>query len=252
MTRWKLTIEYDGSQFSGWQIQTNAPSVQAALEEALARFSGEDAATFVAGRTDAGVHARAQVAHVDLRKETRGDVVRDAVNFYMRPRRVAILSAEETDQTFHARLNARRRSYRYRIINRRAPLTFQTDYAWHVVPPLDEAAMQKAADILIGKHDFSTFRAANCQQNSPVKTLDLLKIWREGEEVFVQAEARSFLYHQVRNMVGTLSMVGTGNWPLEQFREAFEACDRSKGGPTAPPQGLTFWSVWYPDFDGAN
>ncbi len=239
MTRWKLTLEYDGSQFSGWQIQTNALSVQAVLEEALARFSGEDAATFVAGRTDAGVHARAQVAHVDLRKPTRGEVVRDAVNFYMRPHKVAILEAEEVGPEFHARLNARRRTYRYRIVNRRAPLTFQTDY--------DAETMQKAADVLIGKHDFSTFRAANCQANSPLRTLDKLQVWREGEEVFVQAEARSFLYHQVRNMVGTLCMVGMGNWSVEQFQAAFEACDRTKGGPTAPPQGLTFWSVWYPD-----
>jgi tRNA pseudouridine38-40 synthase len=246
MTRWKLTIEYDGSKFSGWQKQANAHSVQQALEEAVARFCGEDADLFVAGRTDAGVHARAQVAHVDIRKETTGEVVRDAVNFYVRPQRISVLSAEAVDESFHARLSARKRSYRYRLINRRPPLTFQEDYAWRVVNPLDVDVMQRAADMLIGKHDFSTFRAANCQANSPLRTLDTLQVSREDDEVWILAEARSFLYHQVRNMVGTLAFVGIGQWSLEGFRAAFEACDRTKGGPTAPPQGLYFWGVEYP------
>jgi tRNA pseudouridine38-40 synthase len=246
MTRWKLTIEYDGSAFCGWQKQANAPSVQEALEDALHKFSGEDIATFVAGRTDTGVHAKGQVAHVDLQKETNGDTVRDAVNFYLRPHLVSILSAEQVDENFHARLNATQRSYRYRIINRRPPPTFQSNGAWHIVNPLDTEAMQRAADILIGKHDFSTFRAANCQATSPLRTLDKLEVTREGEEVFILASARSFLYHQVRNMVGTLTFVGTGHWSQDDFRAAFEACDRTKGGPTAPPQGLYFWKVTYP------
>jgi len=246
MTRWKLTIEYDGSDYSGWQKQENAPSVQQALEEAFQKFSGETAALFCAGRTDAGVHARAQVAHVDLQKNTNGDVVRDAVNFYLRPHKVAILKAEAVDDTFNARTSAIQRSYRYRVVNRRAPLTFQSKYAWHVIHPMDIDVMQRAADILIGKHDFSTFRAANCQATSPLRTLDRLKVTREGDDVFIDAAARSFLYHQVRNMAGTLTYVGTGNWSLEDFASAFAACDRTKGGPTAPPEGLYFWGVSYP------
>jgi tRNA pseudouridine38-40 synthase len=246
MTRWKLTIEYDGSKFCGWQKQANAPSVQQALEEAIQKFSNEEAALFCAGRTDTGVHARAQVAHVDLEKKTNGDVVRDAVNFYLRPHKIAILNAEEVDETFHARLSATQRTYRYRIVNRRAPLTLQADYAWHIAAPLDAEAMQRAADLLLGKHDFTTFRAKNCQATSPLRTLDVLNVAREGEDVFIWAAARSFLYHQVRNMVGTLSLVGTEHWSIEDFGSAFAACDRTKGGPTAPPQGLCFWNASYP------
>jgi tRNA pseudouridine38-40 synthase len=193
MTRWKLTIEYDGSEYSGWQKQENAPSVQQALEEALQKFSSEEAELFCAGRTDAGVHARAQVAHVDLQKETNGDVVRDAVNFYLRPHKIAVLSAEVVDETFNARTSAIQRSYRYRILNRRAPPTFQSKYAWHIIHPLDINVMQRAADMLIGKHDFTTFRAANCQANSPLRTLDKLKVTREGEDVLsTPSRGRSF------------------------------------------------------------
>ncbi len=246
MTRWKLIIEYDGSEFSGWQKQKNAPSVQQSLEEAFQKFSGESAALFCAGRTDAGVHARAQVAHVDLQKETNGVVVRDAVNFYLRPHKIAVLSAEAVDDAFNARTSATQRSYRYRIVNRRASLTYQSRYAWHVIHPMDIDVMQRAADLLIGKHDFSTFRAANCQATSPLRTLDKLIVTRDGEDVFIDAAARSFLYHQVRNMAGTLAYVGTGNWSLERFADAFAACDRAKGGPTAPPEGLYFWNVTYP------
>ncbi len=246
MTRWKLTIEYDGSTFHGWQRQANQITVQQTLEEALFKFSGESPTLFVAGRTDTGVHARAQVAHVDLSKETNAGTLRDAVNFYVRPHRVSILNAEETDESFHARLNATRRAYRYTIVNRRAPLTFQADYALHVAKPLDIGAMKEAAAIPIGKHDFSTFRARNCQASSPIRTLDKLDVSREGEVVYVDTEARSFLYHQVRNMVGSLVFVGTGQWSIDNFRRAFDACDRTKGGPTAPPQGLCFWNVTYP------
>lgn len=246
MTRWKLTIEYDGASFCGWQKQTNAPSVQQALEEAFQKFSGETVQLFVAGRTDTGVHARAQVAHVDLQKNTKASVIQDAINFHVRPNKISLLEVEEADPTFHARLDARQRRYLYRIVNRRAPLTFLADYAWHVVPHLDASAMQQAADILIGKHDFSTFRASNCQATSPLRTLDRLDVKREGDEILITTEARSFLYHQVRNMVGTLCCIGKGDWSLEKFRAAFEACDRKKGGPTAPPQGLYFLGVSYP------
>ena len=246
MTRWKLTIEYDGTHFCGWQKQTNAVSVQQTLEEAIEKFAGERAALMVAGRTDTGVHARAQVAHVDLERETSGAVVRDAVNHYLRPHKISILSAEQVDETFHARFSALGRSYRYRIVNRRAPLALEADYAWHVKKPLDIEAMQKAADSLIGTHDFSTFRAQNCQAKSPIRTLDMLEVVREGEIITIKTAARSFLYHQVRNMVGSLSFVGTGYWSLEHFRKAFAACDRTEGGLNAPAQGLCFWSVTYP------
>ena len=246
MTRWKLIIEYDGSKFCGWQKQTNEPSVQQTMEEAIQKFSGEVTSLHVAGRTDTNVHARAQVAHFDCQKKTTGAVVRDAVNFYLFPHKISILCAEEVDETFHARFSALGRSYLYRIINRRTPLALQSDYAWHVRKPLDIAKMQEAADILIGTHDFSTFRAQNCQAKSPIRTLDNLEVTREGEEVIICCEARSFLYHQVRNMVGTLSYVGTGHWSLEEFKTAFAACDRAKGGLTAPAHGLCFWSVSYP------
>lgn len=246
MTRWKLTIEYDGSKFCGWQKQLNAPTVQQTIEEALAKFSGEPAALQAAGRTDAGVHARAQVAHFDLERDTEGGVIRDALNYYLFPHKISILSAEQVDQTFHARFSALGRSYRFRIINRRSPLALQSAYAWHVRKPLDVEKMQKAADILIGTHDFSTFRALTCQAKSPIRTLDKLDITRDEDEVIIRTEARSFLHHQVRNFAGTLSYVGTGHWSLDQFSAAFAACDRTKGGPTAPPEGLCFWSVSYP------
>ena len=246
MSRWKLTIEYDGKGFCGWQKQDNVVSVQQVLEEAIEKLSGEVVTLHTAGRTDSGVHARAQVAHFDLNKMTDARAVRDALNFYARPHKVVVLDAEEVGEDFHARFKAIRRSYRYRIINRRPPLSIDADYAWHISRELDIEAMQRAADLLIGKHDFSTFRAQNCQSKSPVRNLDRLEVSRQGEEVFIYAEARSFLYHQVRNMTGTLSLVGTGRWSVADFKSAFEACDRGKGGPTAPPQGLYFWGVSYP------
>lgn len=246
MTRWKLTIEYEGGAFCGWQRQPHAPSIQQCIEEAIEKFCGETVTLHGAGRTDTGVHARAQVAHFDITKNTDGDTVRDAVNFYLRPHKVAILAAEQVDEAFHARFSAIQRSYRYRIVNRRAPLAIDAERAWHVQRPLDIAAMQAAADLLIGQHDFSTFRAQNCQSNSPVKTLDRLNVTRDGETIVIETAARSFLYHQVRNMAGTLAMVGTGQWSLDDFRTAFAACDRSKGGPTAPAHALCFWDVTYP------
>jgi tRNA pseudouridine38-40 synthase len=246
MTRWKITIEYDGSGFCGWQRQAQGISVQQTIEEAIHKFSGEEVTLHVAGRTDAGAHARANVAHVDLAKETAPDTVRDAINFHARPHRVVVVDAEAVPDSFHARFSASSRSYRYLIVNRRAPLALLAGQAWHVVRPLDVGPMREAAKLLIGKHDFSTFRAQGCQSSSPVKTLDVLDVQREGENVTFHVAARSFLYHQVRNMVGTLAMVGTGQWTLGDFGAAFKARDRRAGGPTAPPDGLVFWEVTYP------
>ena len=246
MTRWKLSIEYDGGAFCGWQKQDNAPSVQQTLEQAIHAFSSENVTLHVAGRTDTGVHARAQVAHFDLDKETNGKTIRDAVNHYLRPHKITLLNVEQVDESFHARFSATGRSYKYRIINRRSPLAMYADYAWHVIKELDTDAMQKAADLLIGHHDFSTFRASDCQSNSPLKTLDRLHVSRQGDEIIFFVAARSFLYHQVRNMVGTLALVGNSNWSLDDFKNAFAACDRTKGGPTAPAQGLCLWDVSYP------
>jgi tRNA pseudouridine38-40 synthase len=245
MTRWKITLEYDGTAYCGWQRQAHDLSIQQIVEEAIEKFSGEQVTLHVAGRTDAGVHACAQVAHFDLAKETDGDTVRDAVNFHVKPHRVAVLKAEAVDNDFHARFGARGRSYRYIIVNRRAPLALLADHAWHVPKPLSIEPMQQAAQLLIGQHDFSTFRAQNCQANSPIKTLDVLEIKKEDEQLIFSTRARSFLYHQVRNMVGTLVMVGNGQWSVEQFKSAFEARDRKAGGPTAPAHGLYFWGVEY-------
>jgi tRNA pseudouridine38-40 synthase len=247
MKRWKITVEYDGADFCGWQRQLTDCTVQGTLEEAIEKFSSETVTLHVAGRTDAGVHARAQVAHFDLLKETTGEVIRDALNFYVRPHKVAVLKAERVDESFHARFGALGRSYRYRIINRRPPLTFEAEQAWHIIKPLDISLMQEAASQLIGTHDFSTFRALDCQANSPIRTLGKLDVVKEGDEISVTTEARSFLYHQVRNMVGTLSYVGTGHWSMADFIKAFKACDRTKGGPTAPSHGLYFWGVSYPE-----
>lgn len=245
MSRWKVTIEYDGSGFSGWQRQAEVFTVQQALEEAIEKFSGATVTSHVAGRTDAGVHALAQVAHFDLAKDTDPDTVRDALNYYLKPHPVAILHAEMVADDFHARFSAKGRAYRYLIITRRAPLALMGQRAWHLPRVLDTEAMQQAADHLLGQHDFSTFRARDCQANSPIRTLNLLRVSRIDEHILIEAKARSFLYHQVRNMVGTLVMVGKCQWSLEDFKAAFAACDRTKGGPTAPPYGLYFDYVDY-------
>jgi len=246
MTRWKLTLEYDGSSFSGWQKQANALSVQQVLEEAVQKFSGETVTIHAAGRTDAGVHARAQVVHFDLEKDTTDAIVRDALNFHVKPHKVVVLQAEAVSGEFHARFDAISRSYRYQIVNRRVPLALLAQQAWHVSKPLSITPMQEAAKVLIGKHDFSTFRAQFCQSKSPVKTLDQLEITQDGEIITIHVSARSFLYHQVRNMAGTLVLVGTSQWTVDDFKAAFAARDRTKGGPTAPPQGLYFWGATYP------
>lgn len=245
MARWKLTVEYDGTPFVGWQRQDNGPSVQQTLEEAIQRLSGEVVRVHASGRTDAGVHARGQVVHFDLERPITGLKLRDALNFHVRPWPIAVLMVESVDAVFHARMSCLGRSYLYRILNRRAPPAIDAGRVWHVPRPLDAAAMHDAAQVLVGRHDFSTFRAALCQANSPEKTLDRLSVERVGEEIHVRAAARSFLHHQVRNMVGTLELVGNGKWTADHVRAALEACDRSKGGPTAPPDGLYFIEARY-------
>lgn len=240
MARFRLTLEYDGGPFAGWQRQQNGPSVQAALEDAVFAFSGERVTAQAAGRTDAGVHALAMSAHIDLSAPRRADVVRNALNHHLRLRPVAVLSAEETDETFHARFSARARHYLYRIANRRAPPALEAGRVWHVPGPLDEGAMDAAARLLVGHHDFSTFRAAPCQAKSPVKTLTALRVRREAGEVVVEASAPSFLHHQVRSIVGTLVQVGLGRWSVADVAEALAAKDRAACGPVAPPQGLYF------------
>jgi len=245
MPRWKLTIEYDGTGFCGWQKQPHGLSVQQVLEEAVRKFSGEKPSLQVAGRTDAGVHARGQVAHFDLERPTCPEEILGALNFHVKPHRVAVLKAEAVPGDFHARFSALARIYKYTIVNRRAPLAIDANFAWHVSLPFDLEPVCKAASLLAGKHDFSTFRAHNCQAQSPVKTLDFMEVERCGDNIVFTTGARSFLYHQVRNMVGSLVMVGTGRWSVDDFAAAFAAADRTRGGPTAPPQGLCFWKVEY-------
>jgi len=245
MTRYRITLEYDGGGFVGWQRQENGPSIQAALEEAIAGFCGEAVTVHGAGRTDAGVHALGQVAHFDLAKETDAQTVREALNAHLRPDPIAVLEAVVADREFHARFDAIERRYRYRILNRRAQPTLDRGRVWHVVVPLDAGAMHDAAQALIGKHDFSSFRAAECQAKSPVKTLDELRVTREGEEVRIAARAQSFLHHQVRNFAGTLKLVGEGKWDRAGVASALAARDRSAAGPTAPADGLYLVNIHY-------
>lgn len=245
MTRFRLTLEYDGSPFVGWQRQAGGPSVQQALEEAVFGFAQERVTVFGAGRTDAGVHATGQVAHFDLAKQTDATTVRDALNHHLRPKPIAVLAAAQADEAFDARFSARARIYRYRIVNRRAPLTLERGRAWQVAAPLDEGAMAEAAKALVGRHDFTSFRAVACQAASPVKTLDALSVARTGEVVVVSARARSFLQHQVRIMTGALKLVGEGKWRASDVERALAARDRARGGATAPPDGLYLTEVLY-------
>jgi len=245
MPRFKLTIEYDGTPFFGWQVQDNGVSVQGVMMDAIAAFCGERVALQGAGRTDAGVHALGQVAHVDLEKNWDVDTVRDAVNFHLRPRPIAVLAAEHAADDFDARFSATRRHYLYRIVNRRADLALEQHRAWRIGRPLDDAAMHAAAQQLVGRHDFTTFRAAECQAKSPVKTLDRLDVTRDGDEVQIAASARSFLHHQVRSMVGSLVHVGEGKWSADGLASALAARDRSACGQVAPPQGLYLVRVEY-------
>jgi tRNA pseudouridine38-40 synthase len=245
VTRWKLTIEYDGRPFAGWQRQSELPSVQGALEDAIFGFSGERVTVHGAGRTDAGVHARGQVAHIDLAKETTAKTVCDAINAHFRPNPVAVLSADAVGDDFEARFDAIRRSYRYEIINRRAPLTVDAGLAWHVHVPLDADAMQAGAQHLVGKHDFTTFRAAQCQAKSPVRTVDAVSVTRDGERIAIDVTARSFLHSQVRAFAGSLKLVGEGRWLPDDVAAALAAQDRARCGPTAPPDGLYLMRVDY-------
>lgn len=246
MTRWKLTLEYDGRPFVGWQRQANGPSVQGVLEEAVHGFCGERVTVHGAGRTDAGVHARGQVAHIDLAKDWSARTVRDAINAHLRPHPVAVLKAEEAAGDFEARFHAIRRAYRYVFVNRRAPLTFEAGLAWQVAVDLDAAAMHRGAQFLLGRHDFTTFRAAQCQAKSPVRTLDEIAVTREGERIVMDVAARSFLHSQVRAFAGSLKLVGEGRWPPEEIGAALAAADRARCGPVAPPDGLYLMRVDYP------
>ena len=245
MPRYKLTIEYSGAGLVGWQRQAIGLSVQEALETAIGAFCGESVTVSGAGRTDAGVHALAQIAHVDLAREAAPEVIRDAVNHHLRPRAVSVLAVEPAPPGFDARHSATGRHYLYRILNRRAPPALERGRVWHVAPPLDLAAMREGARHLVGHHDFSTFRDSQCQAKSPVKTLDALDLSREGDEIHIAARARSFLHHQVRNMAGTLKLVGLGRWQPEDVGRALAARDRRAGGPTAPAEGLCLVAVRY-------
>ena len=245
MPRYKLKIEYDGTAFCGWQSQADQTTVQGVLTQAVESFCGEKVAVQGAGRTDAGVHAIGQVAHIDLTKEWETDVVRDALTAQLRPHAVAVLSAERVADDFDARFSARKRHYMYRIVNRRADLALDRNRAWRVGRPLDAQAMHRAAKSLLGNHDFTTFRAAECQAKSPVKTLDLLDVERGGEEIRVFASARSFLHHQVRSMVGSLVLVGEGRWSAKDLGDALAARDRTACGPMAPSDGLYLVQVDY-------
>ena len=245
MPRYKLILEYDGTPFVGWQVQENGPSVQARLAFAIKAFSGEETIPRGAGRTDAGVHALGQVAHMDLGKEWPPEKVRDALNAQLRPDPVSVLTCERAAADFDARFSATARHYLYRIVNRRSPLALNRDRAWQVVHMLDAVAMHDAAQVLVGHHDFSTFRSAECQAASPVKTLDWLAVDREGEEIRIEASARSFLHNQVRSMVGSLKLVGEGKWTAGDLEKALAARDRAACGPVAPACGLYLVKVDY-------
>lgn len=246
MTRFRLTVEYDGRPFMGWQRQGHGPSVQQAIEEAIAAITGETAPVHAAGRTDAGVHAVAMAAHVDLAKAITSFRLMEGVNARLRPQPVAILSCETVAEEWHARFSCIGRRYLYRIVNRRAPLALDQGRAWRVPQTLDAAAMQRAAQILVGTHDFTTFRSVHCQSASPVKSLDQLDVRRFGNEIEIEAAARSFLHHQVRSMVGCLAMVGRGQWTKTDIERALRARDRAALGFNAPPDGLYFVEARYP------
>jgi tRNA pseudouridine38-40 synthase len=248
MTRWALLLEYDGTSFVGWQRQINGLSIQEVLEQAASHLnSGQPVASIVAGRTDSGVHAEGQVAHIDLSDDHGAKAVRDALNFHMKPHPVVVLNAVIVAPDWSARFSANRRAYRFRILNRRSRPALMANRVWHVPAPLDAIAMRQAAQRLLGRHDFTSFRAASCQAKSPIRTLDRLDIVQHGEIIEIVTEARSFLHHQVRNFVGTLKLVGEGRWPVERVTAALEARNRAVAGPTAPPEGLALISVGYPE-----
>ncbi len=254
LTRYKLTIEYMGRDFAGWQRQDQAPSVQQAVEDAIAAFSGQNVTIHAAGRTDAGVHARGQVAHVDMApfsKPMAEFEIAKAINAYLRPRPISIIAAQIVESTFHARFSARNKLYHYKIVNRGSFLALDQGFAWHVKRPLDIGAMHAAAQYLVGHHDFSSFRDAQCQAKSPERTLDRLDVTavkldgNGGQDILIAAEARSFLHHQMRNMAGTLALVGEGKWSPEDVLNVLKAKDRTKAGPTAPAEGLYLMRIDY-------
>jgi tRNA pseudouridine38-40 synthase len=247
MTRFRLTVEYDGRPFMGWQRQAHGPSVQQAIEEAVRGITGEEAVLHAAGRTDAGVHALAMAAHVDIARPITPFRLADGLNAKLRPLPVAILAAREVAEDWHARFSCIGRRYVYRILNRRAPLALEAGRAWRVPVVLHADEMDKAAQLLVGRHDFTTFRSAQCQSASPVKTLDRLTVRRYGELIEIEAAARSFLHHQVRSMVGCLELVGRGKWSAGDLKEALDARDRAALGFNAPPDGLYFAAATYPE-----
>ena len=246
MTRWRLTIEYDGGPFMGWQRQDHGPSVQQTLEEALSRMTGEDGQFTAAGRTDAGVHAIAMSVHADIAREITAHRLREGLNALVRPAPISVLRVEPVASDWHARFSCIGRRYLYRILNRRAPPALDRGKVWHVAVPLDVEAMRAGASQLVGRHDFTTFRSAHCQSDSPVKTLDSLTVERAGEEIHINAAARSFLHHQVRSMVGCLALVGRDQWRPEDISKALGARDRAALGFNAPPDGLYFVEATYP------
>jgi tRNA pseudouridine38-40 synthase len=247
MTRFALTLEFDGTPFVGLQRQSNGPSVQQSIEDALQRITGEDATLHSAGRTDAGVHALGMRSHVDLEKDIAPFRLMEALNAHLRPDPIAVTACEVVPDDWHARFSCIGRRYLYRIANRRAPLALQRDRAWQVATPLDAEAMHRAAQVLVGRHDFTTFRSVHCQAPDPVKSLDLLNVERVDDEVHIHAAARSFLHHQVRSMVGCLKLVGTGTWDDARLAAALAARDRAALGLNAPAQGLYFVEATYPN-----
>ncbi|MFC2951337.1 tRNA pseudouridine(38-40) synthase TruA [Marinicaulis aureus] len=245
MVRYKLILEYDGADFVGWQRQENGLSIQEAVERAVKAFCGETVSAHAAGRTDSGVHALAMAAHVELEKDWRPDVVRDALNQHLRPAPIVILAAERVADDFHARFSCVGRAYEYRLVNRRTPLALDRGRAWRVSSRLDAETMDNAAQVLLGKHDFTTFRSAKCQSETPVKTLNEISVLRLGEDIYIRCAARSFLHNQVRSFVGSLVEVGKGKWRARDLKAALEAADRARCGPVAPPDGLYFLRADY-------
>jgi tRNA pseudouridine38-40 synthase len=245
MPRYRLDLEYDGGPYKGFQAQGALPTVQGSIERAVMAFCGETLRLQAAGRTDTGVHALHQVIHIDLAREWRPEVVRDALNAHLVPEPIAVTAASVAPEGFHARFSAKRRCYLYRIVNRIAPPSLEKGRVWHVKKPLDVDAMGEAARALVGHHDFTTFRDADCQAKTPMKTLDVAEAWREGEEVRLAFSARSFLHRQVRSMTGSLAEVGAGRWTPADLNAALEAADRSACGPVAPAEGLYLAGVKY-------
>jgi tRNA pseudouridine38-40 synthase len=246
MTRFAFTIEYDGRPFMGWQRQAHGPTVQQFLEEALGRIVGTEPIVHCAGRTDAGVHGLAMRAHADLDTRIPPFRLMEAINAHLRPQAIAVLDCKIVPEDWHARFSCIGRAYEYRILNRRAPLTFEQGLVWRIPQQLDSEAMHMAAQALVGRHDFTTFRSAHCQADSPIRTLDRIDVMREGDRIFIEVEARSFLHHQVRSMTGCLALVGMGNWAPDDIRRALEARNRSALGHNAPPDGLYFVKARYP------